>query len=102
MRVQIISTVPSDRQRLRLESLIGGKWYQQNPDGSLTFTFDFMTKREAAQWLRERAHCLAFDSVELREMLTEIAKRDQLTVDAITARIYRDSSPKKAPKTAQI
>lgn len=102
MRVQIVSTVPTVYQIQSLKTLIGGNWYQSNPDGSFTFTFDFMTKREAAQWLRERAHCLADSSAELRAMLADIIKYDQLTYDAATARIQRDNSPKPVTKAAQI
>lgn len=89
MHVQVIAIAPTVRQTKSLTNLCGGNWYKANPDGSYTFCFDFKTKREAGQWLRARAHCLAFDSGELSKMLSEIRRYDMLTVDAVTARIQR-------------
>lgn len=89
MHCQIIATAPASRIKA-ITLLTGRRPTIMNPDMSLTFTWDFFTKREACQWLRARAEELAFNSIELREFEAEITKYSQLTVDGVTARIQRN------------
>ncbi len=90
MHVQIVATAPTFYQTNSLRALCGGTWYKANPDGSFQFNFEFMTKREALQWLIDRAERLAYDSVELKEMISEVKNYGQLTYDCITARIQKN------------
>jgi hypothetical protein len=89
MHCQIIATAPISRIKA-LTLLTGRRPNIINPDNSLTFTWDYFSKREALQWMRHQAECLAFNSIELLEFFDEIKKHSTLTVDGVTARIQRN------------
>jgi hypothetical protein len=96
MRVQITASAVTVYQTKSLANLCG-LGCLRNPDGSYSYCFEYQTKREAIQWLIGRAYGLAYDSKELSEMIAQIKKYGQLTVDATTARIER-ISPKTGHK----
>jgi hypothetical protein len=89
MHVKIVASAKTNAEIKSFENICG-PGVLRNPDGSAYYSFEYQTKREAIQWLIGRAQCLAFNSIELAEMMAEIKKYGRLTVDAITVRIERN------------
>ena len=83
MKVRVTATAPTIYQMNSLKTLIGSMPYKKHPDGSFYFGHEFPTKREASQWMKERAHAIAYDAPELKDMLAEINKYDTLTADGV-------------------
>ncbi len=83
MKIRVTASVPTIYQMNSLKTLIGSMPFETNPDGSFSFSYEFPTKREASQWMKERAHSIAYDAPELKDMLAEINKYDTLTADGV-------------------
>ncbi len=86
MKAKVVATAETVYQLQSLMAISKGV-FVINPDGSFEFEQEFNNVEEAKTYLDDRAYQIAWDEKDYRRMTSDIAAYNQLTFDAVTARI---------------
>jgi hypothetical protein len=87
MIVSISAIVPTVYQRNSLTHF--GLPISKNPDGSFGICYSFKTKKEAKEYLINRAEIYFENEKDLNKAIKEIKKYNRLQLDAATANINK-------------